>query len=73
MKNETLIKKVRIYAMSMRLQELLLEERETLPMPPKPFEITRLPELIPNHYGEHKDGKQLRRERRAKERKQKNF
>jgi hypothetical protein len=70
MKNETLINKLRIYAISMRLQELLLEERETLPMPPKPFEITKQFELIPRHLGEYKDGKQLRRERRKRERKQ---
>ena len=67
MGKDVLIKQLRIYAMALRIQEVLLEQRqrrEAVRM--DSFKLTSRPIFeIPNMMMEYKDGKQKRRERRA--------
>ena len=69
MEIDKLIKQLRIYAMVKRLQEVLEEDRQKQDTRMETLKLTARPVTTLKHLEDYKCGKQLRRERRAEERK----
>ena len=69
MERDKLIQQLRIYAMVTRLQEILEVDRQTRSMRMDEIKLTARPVTTLKHLEDYKCGKQLRRERRAEERK----